>query len=64
MQNVLKDLRLKRGWSQTEISEKLGISRQSVHAIESGKSDPSLALAFRIAELFDLTVEQVFKKPR
>ena len=64
MQNVLKDLRLKRGWSQSEISEKLGISRQSVHAIESGKSDPSLALAFRIAELFDLTVEQVFKKPR
>ena len=63
MKNVLKDLRTKRGWSQSEISEKLGISRQSVHAIESGKSDPSLALAFRIAGLFDLTVEQIFEKP-
>ena len=63
MKNVLKDLRIERGWSQSEISEKLGISRQSVHAIESGKSDPSLALAFRIATLFELTVEQVFEKP-
>ncbi len=49
--------------AKAEISEKLGISRQSVHAIESGKSDPSLALAFRIAGLFDLTVEQIFEKP-
>ena len=63
MKNVLKDLRIERGWSQSEISEKLGISRQSVHAIESGKSDPSLALAFRIATLFELTVEQVFERP-
>ena len=60
---MFKDLRTKRGWSQSEISEKLGIARQSVHAIESGKSDPSLALAFRIAGLFDLTVEQIFEKP-
>jgi putative transcriptional regulator len=63
MKNVLKDLRIERGWTQSEIAQKLGISRQSVHAIESGKSDPSLALAFRIASLFELSVEQIFEKP-
>ena len=59
----MKDLRKKRGWTQGELGEKLGISRQSVHSIETGKYDPSLPLAFRIAELFDLPIEEVFESP-
>ena len=59
----MKDLRKKRGWTQGELGEKLGISRQSVHSIETGKYDPSLPLAFRIAELFDLPIEDIFVSP-
>lgn len=60
MRNCLKELRGERGWSQQELGQRLGVSRQSVNAIETGKYDPSLPLAFRIADLFGLTIEQIF----
>lgn len=60
MKNRLKILRAERDWSQADLAERLGISRQSVNAIETGKYDPSLPLAFRIADLFALTIEQIF----
>ena len=63
MQNRLKTLRTSRGWSQGDLAEQLGVSRQSVNAVETGKYDPSLPLAFRIAELFELTIEEVFVSP-
>ncbi len=63
MENRLKVLRAERSWSQQDLAEKLEVSRQSVNAIETGKYDPSLPLAFRIAELFDLTIEEVFVSP-
>ncbi|GAA4745982.1 helix-turn-helix transcriptional regulator [Sphingomonas daechungensis] len=61
MKNRVKSLRTARKWSQTELGEKLGVSRQSIHAIETGKHDPSLPLAFRIASLFKLRVEEIFE---
>jgi putative transcriptional regulator len=64
LRNRVKILRTERGWSQAEFAEKLGISRQSVYAIESGKFDPSLPVAFRIAELFGMAIEEVFEKPK
>ena len=63
MENRLKVLRAERSWSQQELAEKLEVSRQSVNAIETGKYDPSLPLAFRIAELFDRSIEEVFVSP-
>ena len=63
MNNRLKVLRAERSWSQSELAERLGVSRQSVNAIETGKYDPSLPLAFRIAELFGLIIEEVFTSP-
>lgn len=63
MINRLRVLRAERGWSQAELAERLEVSRQSVNAIETGKYDPSLPLAFRIAELFDLSIEEVFVSP-
>jgi putative transcriptional regulator len=60
VKNRLKVLRAERNWSQSDLAEQLGVSRQSVNAIETGKYDPSLPLAFRIARLFDLTVETIF----
>jgi putative transcriptional regulator len=63
VKNHLRDLRTGRGWTQAEVAGKLGISRQSIHAIESGKSDPTLALAYRFADLFDLPVEKIFENP-
>jgi putative transcriptional regulator len=63
MINRLKVLRAERRWSQQDLAQKLEVSRQSVNAIETGKYDPSLPLAFRIAELFDLTIEDVFVSP-
>ena len=62
VKNRLRELREQRGWTQTELGEKLGITRQSVHSIESGRYDPSLPLAFRIAELFKRRIEQIFEK--
>ena len=63
MTNNLKVLRAMRDWSQSDLAEQLGVSRQSVNAIETGKYDPSLPLAFRIAELFELSIEQIFTSP-
>jgi len=63
MNNHLRDLRTTRGWSQQELGERLEVSRQSVNAIETGRYDPSLPLAFRIAELFGLAIEDVFVSP-
>jgi len=63
MNNRLKVLRAERDWSQQELAERLQVSRQSINAIETGKYDPSLPLAFRIAELFGLAIEEVFTSP-
>ena len=63
MKNRLKVLRAERDWSQQDLADRLEVSRQSVNAIETGKYDPSLPLAFRIAELFELAIEQVFSSP-
>ena len=63
MENRLKVLRAERNWSQADLGERLEVSRQSVNAIETGKYDPSLPLAFRIAELFDLPIEEIFESP-
>ncbi|MBW8744885.1 MAG: helix-turn-helix transcriptional regulator [Sphingomonas sp.] len=62
MKNRLKVLRAERDWSQADLAERLEVSRQSVNAIETGKYDPSLPLAFRIARLFDLPIEQIFSE--
>lgn len=60
MKNRIRVLRAERGWSQAELAEKLEVSRQSVNAVETGKFDPSLPLAFRIARLFELKIEEIF----
>ena len=60
MRNRLKVLRAERNWSQADLAERLDVSRQSVNAIETGKYDPSLPLAFRIAAVFGLPIEQIF----
>ena len=60
LKNRLKVLRAERNWSQAELAERLDVSRQAVNAIETGKHDPSLPLAFRIARLFDMTIETIF----
>ncbi len=62
MKNRLKVLRAERSWSQQDLAEKLEVSRQSVNAIETGRYDPSLPLAFRIAALFELPIEQIFQR--
>ena len=61
MKNRLKVLRAERDWSQQDLADRLDVSRQSVNAIETGKYDPSLPLAFRIAELFEQAIEQIFE---
>ncbi|MDZ4692949.1 helix-turn-helix transcriptional regulator [Terricaulis sp.] len=60
MRNRLKVLRAERNWSQADLADKLDVSRQSVNAIETGKYDPSLPLAFKIAAVFSLPIEQIF----
>ncbi len=60
MQNRLKVLRAERNWSQAELAGQLEVSRQAVNAIETGKHDPSLTLAFRIARLFGRPIEEIF----
>ena len=62
MNNRLKVLRAERNWSQQDLAERLAVSRQSVNAIETGKYDPSLPLAFRIADLFDTRIEEIFTR--
>ena len=63
MENRLRVLRAERGLSQADLASRLEVSRQSVNAIETGKYDPSLPLAFRIAELFERPIEDVFVSP-
>jgi putative transcriptional regulator len=60
MKNKLKVLRAERDWSQADLAERLDVSRQTVNAIETGKYDPSLPLAFKIAEVFEKTIEEIF----
>ena len=61
MKSKLRDLRQQSGWSQAELAERLKVSRQTVNAIEMDKYDPSLPLAFKIAKLFKLPIEDVFE---
>ncbi|MBK0059880.1 helix-turn-helix transcriptional regulator [Pseudomonas sp. S44] len=60
MNNRIRELRSARGWSQAELAERLGVSRQTVNAIETGRYDPSLPLAFSIAGVFELSIEEIF----
>jgi putative transcriptional regulator len=60
VKNTLKDLRAEREWSQADLAEQLGVSRQTVNAIETEKYDPSLPLAFKIAKLFGKKIEEIF----
>ena len=60
MDNRLRVLRAERNWSQADLGGELGVSRQAVNAIETGKYDPSLPLAFKIARLFELSIEEIF----
>ncbi|MGH7546254.1 MAG: helix-turn-helix transcriptional regulator [Gemmatimonadota bacterium] len=61
MRNRLRVLRAERSWTQAELAERLGVSRQTVNAIETEKYDPSLPLAFKIATLFDESIEAIFQ---
>ena len=60
MKNRLRELRAAKGWSQSDLAEKLAVSRQTVNAIETGRYDPSLPLAFKLARLFKLPIESLF----
>lgn len=60
MKNHLRELRAARGWSQNDLATRLDVSRQTINALETGRYDPSLPLAFRIARLFELRIEDVF----
>jgi len=60
MENILKDLRAERKWSQADLADKLDVSRQTINAIEKGRYDPSLPLAFKIAAAFGLKIEEIF----
>jgi len=61
MKNYLKELRAQRKWTQAQLAEQLEVSRQTVNAIETGKFDPSLPLAFKAARIFGLTIEEIFQ---
>jgi len=61
MLNNLRELRAGRGWSQADLAERLNVSRQTVNALETGRYDPSLPLAFAIAKLFKLRIEDIFQ---
>ncbi len=60
MKNCVQELRQQRGWSQADLAGRLGVSRQTVNALERGRYDPSLPLAFSIARLFEAAIEEVF----
>jgi putative transcriptional regulator len=62
VKNRLRDLRAEKGWSQGELADKLGVSRQSVNAIETERFDPSLPLAFKLAKLFKRSIEEIFSE--
>jgi len=64
MRNRLRELRAARRWSQADLADRLGVSRQTVNALENGRYDPSLPLAFRIAEVFGEPIESLFLPPR
>ena len=64
MKNRLKVLRAERDWTQADLAGQLDVTRQTVNAIEKGKYDPSLPLAFKIAEVFEMPIEQIFFPPR
>jgi putative transcriptional regulator len=61
MKSKLRELRGAREWSQSDLADKLGVSRQTINAIETGKYDPSLPLAFKVARLFKLPIEEIFE---
>jgi putative transcriptional regulator len=61
MKNLIRTLRTERNWTQADLALRLNVSRNSVNAIETGKYDPSLPLAFRIADIFELKIEDVFQ---
>jgi len=60
MKNRISDLRAERAWTQADLAQRIGVSRQTINAIETGKFDPSLPVAFRLARLFELTIEGIF----
>ena len=60
MKNQVRELRTERNWSQADLAERAGVSRQTINAIETGKYDPSLPLAFVLARIFKLTIEDLF----
>jgi putative transcriptional regulator len=64
MKNHLRDLRAERGWSQAELGARVGVSRQAIIAIEIGRFDPSLPLAFKLARTFELAIEDIFESEK
>lgn len=60
MRNIIKQLRSERGWTQADLADRLDVSRQTVNALETGRYDPSLPLAFALARLFETTIETIF----
>jgi putative transcriptional regulator len=64
MKNRLRELRAAKEWSQAELADKLGVSRQTINAIETEKYDPSLPLAFKVARLFKTSIEEIFEMDR
>ena len=64
MKNRLRELRAAKEWSQSDLADKLGVSRQTVNAIETEKYDPSLPLAFKVARLFKMKIEEIFESDR
>lgn len=62
MKNTIRVLRAARGWSQAELAAKVGVSRNSINSVENGRYDPSLTLAFDIADVFGLTIEEIFER--
>ncbi|MBD8091078.1 helix-turn-helix transcriptional regulator [Pseudomonas edaphica] len=63
MNNQLRQLRAELGWSQADLAQRLGVSRQTINAIETGRYDPSLPLAFKIAKVFERPIEAIFEAP-
>ena len=61
MKNRLKVLRAERDWTQADVADRIGVTRQTIHAVETGKYEPSLPLAYRLSRLFGVTVEDVFE---
>jgi putative transcriptional regulator len=64
MKNRLRELRTARSWSQQELGARVGVSRQAIIAIETGRYDPSLPLAFKLAHLFKVSIEDIFEPDR